>query len=64
MKIIINKARQLGFYPIILVLWSVIAAVGLITLSPQMGFMAIAIFVFIVVISLTDLFPFSSIVAV
>lgn len=64
MKIIINKARRLGFYPIILVLWSVIAAVGLITLSPQMGFMAIAIFVFIVVISLTDLFPFSSIVAV
>ena len=64
MKIIINKARRLGFYPIILVLWSVIAAVGLIILSPQMGFMAIAIFVFIVVISLTDLFPFSSIVAV
>jgi len=64
MKIIINKAQRLGFYPIILVLWSVIAAVGLIILSPQMGFMAIAIFVFIVVISLTDLFPFSSIVAV
>lgn len=64
MKIIINKAQRLGFYPIILVLWSVIASVGLITLYPQMGFMAVAIFLFIVVISLTDLFPFSSIVAV
>ena len=64
MKIIINKAQRLGFYPIILVLWSVIASVGLITLFPEMGFMAIAIFVFIVVISLTNLFPFASIVAV
>jgi predicted signal transduction protein with EAL and GGDEF domain len=63
MNKMITKSQMVSIYPAILILWCVAASVGLIAFYPQMGMMGASILIFVTVISLLDLFPLSSWVA-
>ncbi len=54
-----NPSQSLFFYVTLLVLWGMAALYLLITFTPRFSLIGIALFIFVVIFSLTELFPFA-----